>query len=167
MIPSRLLPMLFAVVVPLSAMSCDSNTDPKETDDPFTQADFPLCDAHTTHVVGTVDGQSIDVTLDPGGLSQDNTGGDFQIQGHLTPDPAEADLRLSWDHLTPTKVAIDATGTLHLIDGPFAGETFCAGAGTKIRMPGDGTTIQFDLNGLASGDSCGVARTGRLRGCSR
>jgi len=166
MIPSRLLPVVFAIAVPLSVVACAS--DPaSEADEPFAQADFPLCDPHSTRVVGTVDGMSIDLTLDPGGFSQDNAGGDFQVQGNTTSDAAAADLRLSWTRLLAEGMVADATGTLHLVDGPFAGETFCAGAGTKIRLPGDDTTIQFQLAGLTSGAACGVARTGTIRGCSR
>jgi hypothetical protein len=156
-----MLPALFAAAVPMLTMSCDSNS--------FTEADFPLCSPNTLRVTGTIDGMSIDVTLPSagGGLTQDNTGGDFQYQGNFTSDPSEADLRLSWDRLTSVGSIADATGTLRFVEGPFAGETFCAGDGTRIRMPGDDTIIQFELAGLRSGDGCMVARSGDLRGCMR
>jgi hypothetical protein len=163
MTPSRLLPVLFAVALPLSAISCDS--DPTN---PFTESTFPLCASQTVHMVGTIDNMSIDVTLPVmGGLSQDNAGGDYTYQASITPDPALPDLYIAWDHLTANKVITDAHGTFRLVDGAFAGQTFCAGAGSQIVMPGDDTVIQFDLAGLGSGDNCTVARTGRVQGCVR
>src|SRR5512133_1110664 len=47
MIRSPLLPVVFALAVPLSAMSCDG--------DPVSTTEFPLCDPHTTRLVGTID----------------------------------------------------------------------------------------------------------------
>ena len=163
MTASKLLPALLALVLPLSAMSCDAGPNV------FTQADFPLCGPQTMRLVGTIDGRSIDVTLPAagGGLTQDNDGGEFQYQGNLTSNPAEADLRLTWDGSTSVADVADARGTLRMVEGLFARETFCAGAGTKIRMPGDETVIQFELTGLASGDGCRVARAGSIRGCMR
>jgi len=163
MTPSRLLPVLFAVALPLSAISCDS--DPTN---PFTESTFPLCAAQTVHMVGTIDNMSIDVTLPVmGGLSQDNAGGDYIYQASSTTDPTLPDLYIAWDRLTAHKVVTDAHGTFRLVDGPFAGQTFCAGTGSQIVMPGDDTVIQFDLSGLGSGDNCTVARTGRVQGCVR
>ena len=163
MIPSKLLPALLAVVLPLSAMSCDDGPNV------FTQADFPLCAPQTMRVVGTIDDMSIDVTLPHagGGLSQDNDGGEFQYQSNRTSDPAAADLRLTWNEFTAVGDVVDARGTLRMVEGPFATQTFCAGAGTRVRMPGDETVIQFELTGLGSGDDCRTARAGTLRGCMR
>jgi hypothetical protein len=165
MIASRLLPALLALAVPLSVLSCDA--DPNA--DPFTQADFPLCETPGMRLVGTIDDMSIDTTLAlaGGGLSQGNDGGEFQYQGSYTSDPAQADLRLTWDRFTAIGVVVDARGTLHLVEGPFAGETFCAGAGSRIRMPGDDTVIQFELTGLGSGAGCTAARAGTIKGCMR
>jgi hypothetical protein len=167
MTASKLLPALLALAVPMSAMSCDGDADPNA----FTQADFPLCDQRLTmRLVGTVDDMSIDVTLPGGGgFGQGNDGGDFQFDGSLTSDPAdaEAEVRLSWDRFIATGVVTDARGTLRLVEGPFAGESFCAGAGTRIRLPGDETVIQFELAGLGSGDGCSIARAGRIKGCVR
>jgi len=161
MIPSRLLPVFFALAVPLSAMSCDS--------DPTTEAQFPICEAHTVRLVGTIDNMSIDKTLPPsqGGLSQDNSGGDYQYQGYSSSDPTQPDIRLAWDRLTAIGAFVDAHGTMHLVDGAFAGETFCAGSGSRIRMPGGDTVIEFELAGLGSGDNCSVAHTGSVKGCVR
>ena len=61
MIPSRLLPALLALAVPLSVLSCDADPNP----DPFTQADFPLCETSGMRLVGTIDDTSIDTTLAP------------------------------------------------------------------------------------------------------
>lgn len=161
MTASKLLPALLALALPLSACDAEPNV--------FTQADFPLCGPQTMRLVGTIDDMSIDVTLPAagGGLAQDNDGGEFQYQGNFTSDPAEADLRLTWDRFTAVEDVVDARGTLRMVEGLFARETFCAGAGTKIRMPGDETVIQFELSGLTSGDGCGVARAGSIRGCMR
>lgn len=163
MTASKLLTAMLALALPLSAMSCDDESDV------FTQADFPLCEPDSMRLVGSIDDMSIDVTLPSagGGLGQGNDGGEFQYQGNFTSDPAEADLRLTWDRLTRVGDVVDARGTLRLVEGPFAGATFCAGTGTRIRMPGDDTIIQFELTGLASGDSCSVARTGTIKGCMR
>jgi len=158
-----LLPVLLAVALPLSAISCDS--DPTN---PFTEATFPLCAPQSVRMVGTIDNMSIDVTLPVmGGLSQDNNGGDFTYQASITPDPALPDLFIAWDHLTPDNVITDAHGTFRLVDGPLAGQTFCAGTGSQIRIPSDDTVIQFNLAVLGSGDNCTVARTGHVQGCVR
>ena len=166
MIPSRLLPVVLALAIPLSTVSCDSSSsDP----DPFTQETFPLqCEPQSVRLVGTIDDMSIDVTLPAsGGLSQGNDGGDYQYQAGATPDFAQADLRLNWAHLTPTHAVVPAAGTFRLVNGTFAGETFCAGSGTRIRMPGNDTVIEFDLASLASGDGCAVPRAGSVQGCVR
>ena len=166
MIPSRLLPVVLALAIPLSTMSCDSSSsDP----DPFTETNFPLqCAAQTVRLVGTIDNMSIDVTLPAsGGLSQDNNGGDYIYQGGTIPDLTQPDLFIAWDRLTPQHVVVDARGTFRLVEGPFAGETFCAGAGSRIRMPGNDTVLEFDLAGLASGDGCAVPRAGSVQGCVR
>ena len=166
MIPSRLLPVVLALSIPLSTMSCDSSSsDP----DPFTETNFPLqCAAQTVRLVGTIDNMSIDVTLPAsGGLSQDNNGGDYIYQGGTIPDLTQPDLFIAWDRLTPQHVVVDAHGTFRLVEGPFAGETFCAGAGSRIRMPGNDTVIEFDLASLASGDGCAVPRAGSVQGCVR
>ncbi|HEY5447203.1 MAG TPA: hypothetical protein VIQ54_00590 [Polyangia bacterium] len=166
MIPSRLLPVVVALAIPLSTVSCDSSSsDP----DPFTQETFPLqCQPQSVRLVGTIDDMSIDVTLPAsGGLSQDNNGGDYIYQGGTIPDPTQADLFLAWDRLTPQHVVVDAHGTFRMVEGPFAGETFCAGAGSRIRMPGNDTVLEFALAGLASGDGCTAARTGSIQGCVR
>jgi hypothetical protein len=162
MIRSHVLPVVFALAVPLSAISCDGS-------EPTTQKDFPLCEAHTTRLVGTIDNMSVDMTLPPagGGLSQDNAGGEFQYQGNDTSDPTQPDLRLAWDRLTAIGSFVDAHGTLHLVEGTFAGETFCAGSGSRIRMPGGDTVIEFELAGLGSGDNCSVVHTGSVKGCVR
>ncbi len=51
--------------------------------------------------------------------------------------------------------------------GTFAGETFCAGSGTRIRIPDNDAIIEVDLASLASGDGCAVTRAGRVQGCVR
>ena len=161
MLRRKLLSTLFAVTVPMFAMSCNDDTT-----DPITQQDFPLCAAGTMRVVGTVDNMSIDVTLPGiGGLSQDNDGGDFCYQ--CGAEPTQPDLNLFWNQLTPTGRIVAATGTLRLVEGPFANQTFCGGEGSVILMPKDeaAAVIQFGLAGLRSGDGCGVPHTGRLLGC--
>jgi len=161
----KMLAALFALAVPVLAMSCD--TDPE----PFTQADFPLCAPQSMRVVGSIDDMSIDVTLPGagGGLAQDNAGGEFQYQGNYTSDPAEADLRLTWTEFVAFDKATAAKGTLRLMDGPFAAQSLCVGEGSVIRLPRDETLgiIQFELAGIRSGDGCAEAHAGQLRGCMR
>jgi hypothetical protein len=157
-----MLSALFALAVPVFAMSC---AEP----DPFTEADFPLCAPQSMRVVGSIDNMSIDVTLPGagGGLAQDNAGGEFQYQGNYTSDPAEADLRLTWAEFVAYNKATPAKGTLRLMEGPFASQSLCVGDGTTIRIPKDDTVIQFELAGIRSGEGCTVAHTGQLRGCMR
>jgi hypothetical protein len=159
-----MLSTVLALALPVFAMSCDDGGD----SNPFTQADFPLCGADTTRLVGTIDDMSIDVTLpggSGGGLSQDNAGGDYYHQG--IPDPTQPDLFLAWDHLLASGRIASATGTVRLVEGPFANQTICAGEGTQVLIPKDDNVavIQFSLAGLRSGDGCAVAHTGQLRGC--
>jgi hypothetical protein len=161
MLRRKLLSTLFAVTVPMFAMSCDDGTP-----DPITQQDFPLCAQNTMRVVGTIDDMSIDVTLPgTGGLSQDNEGGDFCYQ--CQDAPTQPDLRLFWNELTPRGRIVAATGTLRLVEGPVANETFCGGEGSVILMPKDesAAVIQFGLVGLRSGQGCDLPRTGQLLGC--
>ena len=160
-----MLAALLAFAMPVLAMSCDSNPDP------FTQEDFPLCSPQSMRVVGSIDDMSIDVTLPGagGGLGQGDAGGEFQYQGSYTSDPAEADLRLTWDRPVLTGRTGPARGTLRFVDGAFANQTLCVGEGTVIRMPKDESLgiIQFELAGIRSGDGCTVAHTGQRRGCMR
>ena len=159
----KMLAAFVALALPVLAMSCDSDPDP------FTQEDFPLCAPDTLRLVGSIDDMSIDVTLPGagGGLAQDDNGGEFQYQGNFTSDPAEADLRLTWERGVVTGKVTSATGTLRLVEGPLANQALCIGDGTTIRLPGDDTVIQFELAGLRSGEGCTVTHTGRLRGCMR
>jgi hypothetical protein len=160
-----MLAALLAFAMPVLAMSCDADPDP------FTQEDFPLCSPQSMRVVGTLDNMSIDVTLPgpSGGLSQDDNGGEYQYQANFTSDPTQADLRLTWAHGVVSDKVAPATGTLRLMEGPFAGQSLCAGEGTVFRIPRDESlgTIQFELAGIRSGDGCTVAHTGQLRGCVR
>lgn len=157
----KMLAALFALAVPVLAMSCDSGSDP------FTEADFPLCAPHTLRLVGSIDDLSIDVTLIDGaggGFSQGDDGGDFQYHASYPGDPM---LELAWERGVTTGKVTSATGTLRMIDGPFANRALCIGDGTTIRLPGDDTVIQFELAGIRSGEGCTVAHTGQLRGCMR
>lgn len=161
----KMLAALFALAMPVLATSCDADPDP------FTQEDFPLCAPQSMRVVGSIDNMSVDVTLPGagGGLGQDNAGGEFQYQGNYTSDPAEPDLRLTWEEFVPFDKATAAKGTLRLMEGPFASQSLCVGEGSVIRLPRDESRgiIQFELAGIRSGDGCAVAHTGQLRGCMR
>src|SRR5688572_22683763 len=119
----KMLAALFALAVPVIAVSCDADSDP------FTQADFPLCAPQSMRVVGSIDNMSVDLTLPGagGGLAQDDAGGEFQYQGNYTSDPSEADLRLTWDHLAAIDEVTAAEGTLRLMEGPFASQSLCVG----------------------------------------
>jgi hypothetical protein len=165
MLRRKMLSALFALAMPVLAMSCDGDPDP------FTAADFPLCAPQSMHIVGSLDNMSIDVTLPgpSGGLSQDDNGGDYQYQADFTSDPTQPDLRLTWPHGVVSDKVSPATGVLRLMEGPFAGQSLCAGVGTTIRIPKDESlgTIQFELAAIRSGDGCTVAHTGELRGCTR
>ena len=157
----KMLAALFALAVPVLAMSCDAEPDP------YTQADFPLCAPHTLRLVGSLDDMSIDVTLADGaggGFSQGDDGGDFMYHADY---PGEPMLELAWERGVVTGEVTSATGTLRMNDGAFANRALCIGDGTTIRLPGDDTVIQFDLAGIRSGDGCTVIHTGRLRGCMR
>ena len=161
----KMLSALFAVAMPVLAMSCDGAPDP------VTASDFPLCAPGSMHIVGSLDDMSIDVTLPGpmGGLSQDDNGGEYQYQADFMSDPTQPDLRLAWPHGVVSDKTSPATGTLRLMEGPFAGQSLCAGAGTTIRIPRDESlgTIQFALLEIRSGEACTVAHTGALRGCTR
>jgi hypothetical protein len=161
----KILPALFALAVPVLAMSCDAEPDS------VTATDFPLCAPGSMHIVGSLDDMSIDLTLPgpSGGLSQGDDGGEYQYQADFLSDPTEPDLRLTWPRGVVSGKVSPATGTLRLMEGPFAGQSLCAGAGTTIRIPRDESqgTIQFELLDIRSGESCAVAHTGALRGCTR
>jgi hypothetical protein len=160
----KMLAALFALVMPVLAASCSGDPDPS------TESDFPLCAEGAMHVLGTIDGMPIDVTVPNGGsiLSQGNEGGDFQFQTDITADPEEAVLVLHWEHGVLSDKTAPATGTLRLKEGPFASQSLCAAAGTAIRIPTDESlgVIQFQLAGIRSGDGCTVAHPGELRGCA-
>jgi len=160
-----ILPALFALAVPVLAMSCDGDPDP------FVETGFPLCAPGSMHIVGSLDGMSIDVTLPgpSGGLSQADDGGEYQYQADFMSDPTEPDLRLTWPRGVVSDKVSPAAGTLRLMEGPFAGQSLCAGVGTTIRIPRDESlgTIQFELLDIRSGEGCAVAHTGALRGCTR
>jgi hypothetical protein len=157
-----MLATVFALTVPMFAMSCSDNEP-----DTFTQEDFPLCAANTTRLIGTIDDVPVDVTLPggTGGLSQDNEGGDYYYQGQ--PDPTQPDLRVVWYELLGFDRTAPATGTFRLVDGPFANESFCAGEGSVALIPRDETraVVQFGFTSLRSGANCEVPHTGQLVGC--
>jgi hypothetical protein len=100
-----------------------------------------------------------------GGFSQDNGGGEFD-QGQVPGGNATA-MKLVWSKGIVDGEVASATATFTAAAGAFAGQPFCAGAGTQVVIPTDTSkaSIQFVLDSLASGDGCGVAHTGSLQGC--
>jgi hypothetical protein len=157
---ARFVLLSLLTAAPLLMSSCDGGP---------TDQDFPACQPNTLRLQGSIDGMSVDITVpgEGGGLSQDGSGGELQSQAATVPDTSLTSLHLTWNQGITNGASGDATGTLTMVTGPFAGQTFCAGNGSQVHIPSDGSVAiaQFELTGLATGQGCTASHTGTLKGC--
>jgi hypothetical protein len=152
------------VVASMFAVSCDDSAI-------FEEKTFPVCEQRSFRLTGVIDGKTVDITESGsgGGLSQDDAGGEYVYPAGGFDDD-RTDLHFSWDDGVLTGEVSAAKGTVRMATGPFAGQTFCvAGDKTRFRIPDDETlgTVQFQLDGLRSGEGCTVVHTGLIQGCQR
>jgi hypothetical protein len=124
----------------------------------------PTCQAGQFKLVGTLDGQPVDVTASSEGSGLTQVGsGELDVGPDPDPSaPARPQLSLTWPQGVADGVTTAASGTLIPADGPRAGQTLCVGSGTTVTL-GDG--VQMQLKGFASGSNCETPVTGELTGC--
>lgn len=136
---------------------------------------FIACQAGQLHVEGDIDGTPVSLTqsTEGSGFSQFQTG-EFRIND-LALGPTKMNLTIEWSPTVPNGATSSVTAaTLTMPTEPasiaFAGQTFCAGGGSQIRIPKDSENVadlQFNLVSLTGGTGCATANTGALRGCWR
>lgn len=154
--------VLYVSALALLSTGCGSS------DDTATTSTQPLtCQAGQFRLQGTVDGQSVDITESSagGGFDQVDTG---ELQVGQNPDPSAApatQLRLTWPHGLLDGQSSAASGTVTLQTGPLAGQTLCAGNGTRVTIYRDDKGLGLVLDGLASGANCETPVEGTLAGC--
>jgi hypothetical protein len=139
-------------------------------------SEFIACDLGQLHVEGEIDGAAVSLTQSTAnsGFGQSQEGGSFWI-GESIADPTRLDLTIDWSPSIPNGATANVTSaTVVMPTQPatvaFAGQTFCAGAGSRIRIPkpSENTAeFQFNLSSLSGGSGCIEPRTGTLRGCWR
>jgi hypothetical protein len=119
--------------------------------------------SNALEIQGTVDGMAIDLTepASGGGVTQLDTG-EFDYGGSFAPVSTGTAITLTWPHGLVDGQEGSAQGTFTLGSGPTAGQTFCAGQGTVVRIGDAG--FQFNLTGLTSGPNCDQPHPGTLRG---
>ncbi len=126
-----------------------------------------ICPSGQFRLMGTLDGQAVDVTASSGGsgLSQVGTG---QLDIGPNPDPSapqRSQLHLTWPQGVVDGMTTGASGTLIPVDGPLAGQTLCVGTGTTVTINTGDNGVTLDLKGLASGANCDTPVAGELTGC--
>lgn len=139
-------------------------------------AGFIACSPGQMHVEGDIDGTAVNITQSPqgSGFGQSNDGGSFWVS-ELVPDPTRMDLAIDWspsiiDGATANVTSAKVVMPTQPATVAFGGQTFCAGAGSQIRIPKRSENVadlQFNLTSLSGGTGCAEARTGTLRGCWR
>lgn len=127
------------------------------------QDDFLTGQPSALQIQGSIDDAMVDVTEPAvgGGVTQLDTG-EFDYGEPFAPVSTGTSIKLTWPHGLVDGQTGDATGTFTLGSGPTAGQAFCAGQGTIVRI--DDAGFQFNLTGLTSGPNCDQAHTGALRG---
>ena len=134
-----------------------------------TMSQAPTCEAGQFRLQGTLGDQSVDLTESSagGGFSQTDSG-EFQIGGQPYPTaPTTTALDLVWAHGVLDGSSTDASGTLVMTSGPFAGETLCVGQGTRVTVLNGEAGLSLQLAGFASGGGCDAPVAGALSGCWR
>jgi hypothetical protein len=149
--PSLLARALFLSSAVLSIASCGGGDD------------FLTGQPDKLQIQGTVDGMAIDLT-EPnagGGITQVDSG-EFDYGGSFAPVGTGTAIKLTWPQGVADGQVTAASGTFTLGSGPTAGQPFCAGSGTVVKIESAG--FQFNMTGLASGTACDQPHTGTLRG---
>jgi hypothetical protein len=125
--------------------------------------DFLTGEPKQMQLQGTLDGMSVSLAEpNTGGISQDNSGGEFDFGGDAISSSTGTTIKLTWTRSLPDDEQGPATGTLTMGSGPFAGQALCAGDGTVVRISND--AFQFNVSEIRSGTACDQAHTGTLRG---
>jgi hypothetical protein len=155
--------------LPLTLMlGCSDSSD--------TSSSFVACSPGELHIEGDIDGTVVNLTQSTqgSGFAQSNDGGSFWMS-RLISDPTRMDLTIDWSpSIVDGATANVTSATVVMPTQPttvaFVGQTFCAGAGSQIRIPKkseDVAGLQFNLTSLSAGTGCTEAHTGTLRGCWR
>jgi hypothetical protein len=152
----------------LSPACSDSGANPA--------SDFIACGLGELHVEGYIDGATVSLTqsTEGSGFGQSQEGGSFWMSQPI-PAPTRLDLTIDWSPSIIDGATADVTSaSLAMPAQPvtvaFAGQTFCAGAGSRIRIPKHSENVadlQFNLTSLTGDAGCTEAHTGMLRGCWR
>lgn len=155
-------------LLPLTVLLGCSDSDPS--------SGFIACNPGQMRVEGDIDGTAVSLSQSTAGsgFGQSNDGGGFWMSD-LVPDPTRLDLTIDWSpSIVDGATANVTSATVVMPTQPasvaFAGQTFCAGAGSQIRIPRKSENVadlQFNLTSLSGGTGCGEARAGTLRGCWR
>ncbi len=128
------------------------------------------------HLVGEVDGQSIEVTEAPtlGGFAQTSAapGSHFRLPNEGDDEPETLIVvSFTWEGVSASKEITPIEGWVRLPLGvPLEGQTICAGPGSTMVMPGNEDELtqgefQFEMVALASGTNCDQPISGDLSGC--
>lgn len=122
----RLVYLVTAALAIASSLAVGCGSDEVESADSYL-----TCKAGTFRLEGTIDGTPVDITQpsDTGGFAQTD-GGEFGSLDNTRDRSIGTDLKLTWERGIDHGDSTDATGTLLIRSGPFAGETFCLGDGT-------------------------------------
>jgi hypothetical protein len=154
---------LLALVGALLPGGCGSSGDQA----PASQA--PTCEEGQFRLQGTLGDQSVDLTeSSAGGELTPLDSGELQTGGQLDPTgPTTTALDLTWAHGVVNGSSTDASGTLVMTSGPFAGQTLCVGQGTRVTLLNNDMGVTLQLAGFASGASCDAPIVGALSGCWR
>ncbi len=133
-----------------------------------TTASTPIaCQQGQFRLLGTLDGQAVDVTAssEASGLSQVGMG---ELDVGQDPDPsapARPQLHLTWPQGVADGASAAASGTLIPADGPLAGQTLGVGSGTTVTIYTNDEGVGLAWTGFASGADCATPVDGDLLGC--
>jgi hypothetical protein len=125
--------------------------------------DFLTGQASALQIQGSVDGARIDLTepASGGGVTQLDTG-EFDYGAPFAPVATGTSIKLTWPNGLVNGQTGPASGMFTLGSGPSAGQAFCVGQGSIVRIEDAG--FQFNLTGLKSGSACDQTHAGTLRG---
>lgn len=133
-----------------------------------TTASTPLtCQSSQFRLLGTLGGQTVDVTASSEGSGLDQVGGgELNVGEDPNPSaPARPQLHLTWPHGILDGASSPASGTLIPAEGPLVGKTLCVGAGTTVTIYTGDKGVGLELKGFASGADCETPLDGDLVGC--
>lgn len=149
----------------LTLFGCSSSTG--------TDTDFIACEVGQLRIEGDIDGTPVTISqsTEGSGFAQDDESGGFWMSDPFA-DGTRVDLTIDWaPSIVSGRTSNVTSATLVMPTQPstvpFAGQTFAAGAGSRIRIPKQSENVadlQFNLTALTSGAQ---PHAGTLRGCWR